>query len=36
MPKRADIAKAVEGDPRSDEELEEYYKPENYSKGLYG
>ena len=35
VPKRADIAKAVEGDPRSDEELEEYYKPENYSKGLY-
>ena len=36
VPKRADIAKAVERDPRSDEELEEYYKPENYSKGLYG
>jgi PPOX class probable FMN-dependent enzyme len=36
VPKRAQIAREVEGDPRSDAELEEYYKPENYSKGLYG
>ncbi|HET9419827.1 MAG TPA: pyridoxamine 5'-phosphate oxidase family protein [Nocardioides sp.] len=36
VPKRAQIAKEVEGDQRSDAELEEYYKPENYSKGLYG
>ncbi len=36
VPKRPVIAKEVEGDQRSDAELEEYYKPENYSRGLYG
>ena len=36
VPKRAQIAREVEGDPRSDAELEEYYQPDNYSKGLYG
>ena len=36
VPKRAVIAKTVEPDGRSDAELEEYYKPENYTKGLYG
>ena len=36
VPKRAQIAREVEGDQRSDAELEEYYRPENYSKGLYG
>jgi PPOX class probable FMN-dependent enzyme len=36
VPKRAQLAREVEGDSRSDAELEEYYRPENYSKGLYG
>jgi len=36
VPKRAVIAKTVEPDDRTEAELEEYYKPENYSKGLYG
>ena len=36
VPKRAVIAKEVEQDGRSDAELAEYYKPENYAKGLYG
>jgi PPOX class probable FMN-dependent enzyme len=36
VPKRPVIAKEVEGDPRSPAEMEEYYKPENYAKGLYG
>jgi PPOX class probable FMN-dependent enzyme len=36
VPKRAVIAKTVEPDERTEAELEEYYKPENYSKGLYG
>jgi PPOX class probable FMN-dependent enzyme len=35
VPKRAVIAKEVERDQRSDAELAEYYKPENYAKGLY-
>lgn len=35
VPKRATIAREVERDGRSDAELEEYYKPENYAKGLY-
>jgi uncharacterized protein len=36
VPKRAVIAKTVEPDDRTEAELEEYYKPENYAKGLYG
>ena len=36
VPKRAVIAKQVEPDGRTEAELEEYYKPENYSRGLYG
>lgn len=36
VPKRAVIARTVEPDDRTEAELEEYYKPENYSKGLYG
>ena len=36
VPKRAVVAKEVEGDQRSDAELEEYYRPENYGRGLYG
>ncbi len=36
VPKRAVIARTVEPDGRTEAELEEYYKPENYSKGLYG
>ncbi len=35
VPKRPVIAKEVEGDQRSAAEMEEYYKPENYAKGLY-
>ena len=35
VPRRAVIAKAVERDPRSEAELAEYYRPENYAKGLY-
>ena len=36
VPRRAVIAREVERDPRSEAEMEEYYKPENYAKGLYG
>jgi uncharacterized protein len=36
VPKRAVLAKEVDRDGRSDAELAEYYKPENYAKGLYG
>jgi PPOX class probable FMN-dependent enzyme len=36
VPKRAEIARTVEPDGRTEAELEEYYKPENYAKGLYG
>jgi PPOX class probable FMN-dependent enzyme len=36
VPKRAVVAREVEHDPRSDAELEDYYRPENYAKGLYG
>ena len=35
VPRRPVIAKEVEGDQRSAAEMEEYYKPENYAKGLY-
>jgi len=36
VPRRAVIAKEAEASGLTMEELEEYYKPENYSKGLYG
>jgi uncharacterized protein len=36
VPRRAVIAKEVEPNDMSVEQLDEYYKPENYSKGLYG
>ncbi len=36
VPRRAVIANAVERSDMTLEELEEYYKPENYEKGLYG
>ena len=36
VPRRAVIANAVERSDMTLEELEEYYKPENYNKGLYG
>jgi PPOX class probable FMN-dependent enzyme len=36
VPRRAVIAHAVERSDMTLEELEEYYKPENYEKGLYG
>ena len=35
VPRRAVIAREVEGDARSDEEVEVYYRPENYRRGLY-
>lgn len=36
VPRRAVIARDVEPDGRTLEEFEEYYRPENYSRGLYG
>ena len=36
VPRRAVIARDVEPSGLTLEELEEYYKPENYEKGLYG
>lgn len=36
VPRRAIIASQVERSGMSLEELDEYYKPENYSRGLYG
>ena len=36
VPRRAVIANAVERSDMTLDELEEYYKPENYEKGLYG
>jgi PPOX class probable FMN-dependent enzyme len=35
VPRRAVLARAVEPDERTLEELDEYYRPENYSAGLY-
>jgi PPOX class probable FMN-dependent enzyme len=35
VPRRALIAQALEQPDKTIEELEEYYKPENYAKGLY-
>lgn len=35
VPKRAVIAREVEANTMSAEELEEYYRPENYARGLY-
>jgi PPOX class probable FMN-dependent enzyme len=35
VPRRAVIAREIEPDQRSIEELDEYYRPENYSLGLY-
>jgi PPOX class probable FMN-dependent enzyme len=36
VPRRAVIAKEVEPNGMSVEQLDDYYQPENYSKGLYG
>jgi len=36
VPRRAVIAKEVEPNGMTIEQLDDYYKPENYSKGLYG
>lgn len=36
VPRRAVIARAVEPDERTLEQLDEYYRPENYGRGLYG
>lgn len=36
VPRRAVIAKEIEPDGRTVEQLDDYYKPENYSRGLYG
>ncbi|MDO9457277.1 pyridoxamine 5'-phosphate oxidase family protein [Nocardioides sp.] len=36
VPRRAVIAATVEPSGQTVEELEEYYKPENYARGLYG
>jgi PPOX class probable FMN-dependent enzyme len=36
VPRRAVIAAAVEPSGRTVEELDDYYRPENYAKGLYG
>jgi uncharacterized protein len=35
VPRRAVLAKAVEPDERSVEQLDEYYRVENYARGLY-
>lgn len=35
VPRRAVLAREVEPDERSLEELEEYYRPEHYAQGLY-
>jgi hypothetical protein len=35
VPRRALVAKAVEPDDRTVEQLDEYYRDENYSRGLY-
>ena len=35
VPKRAVIAREVEANTMSAEQLEEYYRPENYERGLY-
>ena len=35
VPRRAVIAKDVEPSDMSLEQLDEYYKPENYEKGMY-
>ena len=36
VPRRAVIAAAVEPNDMTVEQLDDYYRPENYSKGLYG
>ncbi len=36
VPRRAVIAKEVEPSGMTVEQLDDYYKPENYAKGLYG
>ena len=36
VPRRAVVAKQVEGDTRTEAELEDYYRPENYERGMYG
>ena len=35
MPRRAVIAKEVEPSGMTLEQLDDYYRPENYEKGLY-
>ena len=36
VPRRAVIAQKVEPSGMTVEQLDDYYRPENYSKGLYG
>ena len=35
MPRRAVLAKEVEPNGMTVEQLDDYYRPENYEKGLY-
>ena len=35
VPRRAALARAAEADDRSQQELDDYYRPENYARGLY-